>query len=90
MAKSVMSNWSKEKLHRIVTLEPRPAQAILDDLLDLAKERPTATTLALIPTKRELQYYLSKNYSKVYISNLTNKPTKQNRPTSTVHYFKEE
>ena len=72
-----------------MTTEPRPARTILDELFDLAKERPTATTLRLIPTKKELKYYLSKNYSTVSISNLTNKPVK-NTTDSTVHYFREE
>jgi len=89
MGKSTMSKWSKETLHRIMTLEPRPTQAILDDLFDIAQERPKATTLCLIPTKGELQYYLSRNYSTVNISKLTNKPV-LNRHNSIPHYFREE
>lgn len=94
-----ISEWAKKGIDKVITSEPRPYRAILDDLFILKTieyhARPYKRAVSPpsrcrdMPTKLQLQYYLAKNYSTVNISNLTNKPVKS-YDNSTPHYFKEE
>ncbi len=83
-----ISIYARQLVDEIVTTEPKSINVILDEMISIAKE--TNRTLAnTIPTRSELTKYLSRNYSSVMISNLSNKPITSNKD-STIHYFKQE
>ena len=94
MGKAAITTWAKRSIDRVMTSEPRPYRAKLDDLFLLSKKQLTyrnrsASRSYDMPTKRQLEYYLSKNYSTIFISKATNKPIKT-RNTATPHYYREE
>jgi hypothetical protein len=95
MGKSSISKWAEKSIDKVITSKPRPYQAILDDLFLLSKiehashkRRPSRSYD--IPTKVQLQNYLAKNYSRIFVSRLTNKPVKCSGGNSIPHYFREE
>tara|TARA_B100001287_G_C22611520_1_gene495388 strand:- start:818 stop:1165 length:348 start_codon:yes stop_codon:yes gene_type:complete len=95
-----ISEWAKKGIDIVITSKPRTYRAILDDLFVLktvehrinkingrANRRPTRSYD--MPTSSQIIWYLGRNYSKVYLSDRTNKPVKTNN-NATLHYFKEE
>ena len=95
MGKKGISEWAKKSIDKVITSKPRPYEAILDDLFLLSKiehasfkRRPSR--IYDMPTKVQLQNHLAKNYSRLFISNATNKPLKLSGGNVTIHYFREE
>ena len=84
-----ISQWAEKNVDEIITSEPRPFQSILDDLFKQAGKSNSASNKSTMPTRNELQYYLARNYSKVFLIDATNKPVKTNYK-ATVHYFRGE
>ncbi len=94
-----ISEWAKKGIDKVISSKPRTYRAILDDLFVLKTieyqinknngKKYKATRRDDMPTIQQMKWYLSRNYSKVYISNKTNKPVKT-KNDSILHYFKEE
>ena len=94
MGKAAITKWAKKSIDKVITSEPRPYQAILDDLILLSKTQLTyrkrsASRSYDMPTKLQLQYYLAKNYSTIFISKATNKPV-NSKKAATPHYYRED
>jgi len=84
-----ISQWAVKNIDEVITSEPRPFQSILDDLFKQAEKSNSASNKSSMPTRSELQSHLARKYSKVFISDATNKPVKKNY-RATVHYFRGE
>ena len=95
-----ISEWAKKGIDKVITSKPRTYRAILDDLFVLKAvehqiNKSSGKTYfpplrsSDMPTSGQIIRYLAKNYSRVLISNKTNKPVKTHN-NSTPHYFKEE
>jgi hypothetical protein len=94
MGKSAISKWAKKSIDKVITSEPKTYQAILDDLFLLSKiehdsSKRRASRTYDMPTKQQLQNYLAKNYSRILISRLTNKPVKLSGGNAIPYYFRE-
>jgi len=103
-ARRIVSQKGKRLVESVMTTTPKNINTILDDIFkEIEKENKLMTRPHLkgykkkkeyltgksIPTRKELERHLSINYSRVYLSNATNKPV-TNRSEATAHYYKEE
>jgi len=91
--KSVLTKFGIELVESAITTTPKNINVILEDMYAEIDRRNANSsehrTGSQIPTRKELENYLSRNYSKVYLSNATKKTVKTHR-NATAHYYKEE
>ena len=77
-----MNKRSKQLVEEVIDETPRSTNEILDLMYDKVEEKRKTKSgpnkrpgsgRNLIPTRRELQRYLSKNYNKIRVSKITGK-----------------
>ena len=102
--KRILGPRNKDLVESVMTTTPKSINMILDDIYkEIEKRNKHGTRLRPtghkkkkeyssgkgIPTRKQLEKYLSINYSKILLSNATKKPVKT-RHKATAHYYKEE
>ena len=96
-----LSSKSKIWIDRVITHEPKTISKILDDLFNLIQldsKTPFCYTKntrysggrELIPTTRELQYYLSRKYECIALRNTYNPVVALHNNNIVRHYFRKE
>ena len=89
--KAGMSLSARRLADRVITATPKTINTILDDMynqLERDKKAKRATGGRMIPTRNELARYLGTKYSRVRLSEKTQKPIQGNE--GLMHYYKEE
>ena len=83
LQKGNLSNHAKKLLDEVIDSEPRSASEILDRIYNemekRRKELPSSRSRisgTFIPTRKELTYYLNKNYNSAKFSKITGKRVK--------------
>ena len=96
-----ISSKAKKWIDRVITHEPKTISKILDDLfmlIDLDNKTPFFYTKKtqytngrdLIPTTRELQYYLRRKYESVVLKNTYTPVLALHNNNKVRHYFRKE
>tara|TARA_X000001382_G_scaffold67844_1_gene47116 strand:- start:706 stop:1014 length:309 start_codon:yes stop_codon:yes gene_type:complete len=94
-----ISSYAKEWIDKAITHEPKPVSKIIDDIYSLMdihnrtmrkSDKGYRTGRHIIPTKTELQAYLSKNYESVTIKNNYNPVLALHYHSKVRHYFRKE
>lgn len=84
-----MSLKARKLVDIVMSKTPKTVDTIMDEMFDEIEKNKKAFTTKMIPTIGELSFYLSNNYSKVYIDGISGKPQKNKNKFGVLHYFKE-
>mgnify|MGYP005986972159 CR=1 FL=1 len=83
----------RKLVESVMTTTPKSINTILADIFKeidkVNKNNEEYRSGFDVPTRKQLEKYLSINYSKILLSNATKKPVKT-RHKATAHYYKEE